>query len=74
MDLSQDIFYFLLGTFFYIQQSNPTLAKTIGFLPLSSLCIFIFAFSIGFGPIPWLMVGELFSPEVKEQASSISGQ
>ena len=34
----------------------------------------IFFFSIGFGPIPWLMVGELFSPEVKERASSISSE
>jgi len=63
-----------LGAFFYIKinMNNEALADKIEFLPLASLSIFIFAFSIGFGPIPWLMMSELFSPEVKGPASSIS--
>ena len=61
-----------LGLYFWIQKTHPELAKTISFLPLSSLCLYIFAFSIGFGPIPWLMMSEIFAPEVKGIASSIS--
>ena len=61
-----------LGLYFWIQKTHPDLAKTISFLPLSSLCLYIFAFSIGFGPIPWLMMSEIFAPEVKGIASSIS--
>ena len=34
-------------------------------MPLASLSLFVFAFSIGFGPIPWLMMSELFAPEVQ---------
>ena len=34
-------------------------------VPLISLSVFVFAFSLGFGPIPWLMMSELFAPEVK---------
>ena len=41
-------------------------------VPVASLSAFVFAFSIGFGPIPWLMMSELFAPEVKSLASSIS--
>lgn len=65
-----------LGLYFWIeaQPTRSTLANSLGFLPLSSLCLFIFAFSIGFGPIPWLMMSEIFSPEVKGITSSISGK
>ena len=63
-----------LGLYFYYLKHNPTLASKISFLPLFSVCLFIFAFSIGFGPIPWLMMSELFSPEAKGIASSITSK
>jgi len=64
----------ILGVFFYIADNlgNTALATKIEFIPVASLSLFVFAFSIGFGPIPWLMMSELFSPEVKSVASSIS--
>ena len=63
-----------LGAFFYIADNlgDEDLAKKIELVPIASLSLFVFAFSIGFGPIPWLMMSELFSPEVKSLASSIS--
>ncbi|CAL4066056.1 unnamed protein product, partial [Meganyctiphanes norvegica] len=65
-----------LGVFFYIlkqdEDNGTTNAANIGWLPLVSLIIFIVAFSIGFGPIPWLLMGELFSTDVKELAGSIA--
>jgi len=61
-----------LGLYFWIQTTNPTLASSISPLPLVSVCVFFFSFSLGFGPIPWLMMSELFSPEAKGVASSIS--
>lgn len=63
---------YLLGLYFWIQKTHPDIAAKIGFLPLGSLCIYVFAFSIGFGPIPWLMMSELFSPEIKSITSSIT--
>jgi len=62
----------VLGLYFYISTTNAALAVSIGWVPLASLSLFVFAFSIGFGPIPWLMMSELFAPEVKSLASSIS--
>ena len=38
---------------------------SIGFLPLVSLMLFITAFSIGFGPIPWILNVELIPPEAR---------
>jgi len=63
-----------LGAYFYILDylHDTELAKTIQLLPVASLSTFVFGFSVGFGPIPWLMMSELFSPEVKSLASSIA--
>ena len=64
----------LLGLYFFISENldNKTEAAKISWLPVTSLSVFVSVFSIGFGPIPWLMMSELFSPEVKSVASSIS--
>jgi len=63
-----------LGAYFYILKTcqNTSLAQTLQLLPVISLSIFVLGFSIGFGPIPWLMMSELFSPEVKGVASSLA--
>jgi len=62
----------ILGVFFYILKHDPVEAHKISTLPVVSLSVFVLAFSIGFGPIPWLMMSELFSPEIKSLASSVS--
>lgn len=46
----------LLGIYFYLQ-SNDHDVSNLGWLPVFSLCLFIVAFSFGFGPVPWLMTG-----------------
>ena len=62
-----------LGLYFwFLKDRGEDFAAQISFLPLGSVCLFIFAFSIGFGPIPWLMMSELFSPEAKGAASSLT--
>lgn len=60
---------FILGVYFYLLETKHDVSN-IGWLPVVSLCIFIILFSLGFGPIPWMMVGELFAPEVKGIAGS----
>lgn len=47
-----------LGTFFYMKESGQDVSN-IGWLPLASFVIFVVGFSLGFGPIPWLMMGEI---------------
>lgn len=51
---------------------DPDTVDSLGWLPLTSLMVYIFAFSIGFGPIPWMMNGEFFSLESKALASTIA--
>lgn len=61
---------FFLSVHFFIEESGGSIG---GWLPIASLCIFIIAFSLGFGPVPWLMMGELFSSDVKGIAGSLTG-
>nr|CAD7588282.1 unnamed protein product [Timema genevievae] len=61
----------VLGVFFYLKHNGNDVSN-IGWLPLVSVCLFIVMFSFGYGPIPWLMVGELFPNQIKGTASSIA--
>lgn len=62
---------FVLGVYFHLKDNGHNVAF-IGWIPLLSVILFIITFSIGFGPIPWLMMGELFLPDYKGVASSLS--
>ncbi|XP_026675671.1 facilitated trehalose transporter Tret1-like [Diaphorina citri] len=52
----------VLGFYFFLKNSGSDVSS-IAFLPLISVIMFIVMFSLGFGPIPWMMVGELFAAE-----------
>jgi len=62
--IAMGICTFLIGGFFYAKDSNYDVSS-IGFIPLLSLCVFIILFSIGFGPIPWMLMGEIFPAQIK---------
>ncbi|CAL8087068.1 unnamed protein product [Orchesella dallaii] len=60
----------VLGIFFQLQADGKD--EGLGWLPLICLMLFICAFSIGYGPIPWLMLGELIPQKVKARVASLS--
>nr|CAD7442848.1 unnamed protein product [Timema bartmani] len=60
-----------LGTFFHLQ-NNHSDTSSIGWLPVVSLVVYIIVYSPGFGSLPWAVMGELFTPNVKSMASSVS--
>lgn len=62
-----------LGTYFYLMDHESPYIPHLSWLPITSLCLYIIAFSLGLGPIPWVLVGEIFTTEVKAIASSLSG-
>lgn len=53
-----------LSIFFFMKDTNKESVTNIGWLPLVLIATYISAFSIGFGPIPWVVMGEIFSTEV----------
>lgn len=63
----------LLGVYFYLSSKDKASVENLGWLPVFALCLYIIVFSLGFGPIPWLMVGELFAPDIKGIGGSAAG-
>uniref|UniRef100_S4PEN4 Sugar transporter n=1 Tax=Pararge aegeria TaxID=116150 RepID=S4PEN4_9NEOP len=61
----------ILGTYFKLQEGGANVAA-VGWLPLVCLVLFIVSFSMGFGPIPWMMMAELFPTEFRGTASGIT--
>ncbi|TDG40903.1 hypothetical protein AWZ03_012681 [Drosophila navojoa] len=63
----------LMGVYFQMRDNDPSSVTSIGWLPITSILVFIVFFSIGFGPGPWLVMAELFTEDVKSVAGSIAG-
>lgn len=61
----------ILGIYFKLQDAKYNVS-TVGWIPLVCLILFIISFSLGFGPIPWMMMAELFPVEYRGTASGIS--
>jgi SP family facilitated glucose transporter-like MFS transporter 8 len=61
----------ILGLYFFLKNKGDDVSG-IGWLPLLCVTVFIVMFSLGFGPLPWMMMGEVFAPNVKGAASSIA--
>lgn len=62
----------LLGVYFSMMAKNESSVKNFTWLPLVSLIFFIIMFSLGYGPVPWVMMGELFDPSFKSLACGIN--
>ncbi|EDW61315.2 uncharacterized protein Dvir_GJ20366, isoform B [Drosophila virilis] len=62
---------FVLGGFFYCKSSGMD-TSNVGWLPLSCFVIYILGFSLGFGPIPWLMMGEILPAKIRGSAASVA--
>lgn len=48
-----------LATFLVVSRHNCTFKEDYGWIPLLCLLVYIAAFSVGLGPIPWLMMSEM---------------
>ncbi|KAJ6645579.1 Facilitated trehalose transporter Tret1, partial [Pseudolycoriella hygida] len=59
-----------MGVAFYLNEHGYT---SFGYLPLVSLIVFMMGFSIGFGCIPFLLMGEIFPTAQRSLLSSIAG-
>ncbi|XP_060528180.1 facilitated trehalose transporter Tret1-like [Cylas formicarius] len=67
---------FLLAIYFLVSERGLASSETVtslGWLPLISLIVFIIAFSIGMGPIPWLASSEIFPPAIKAKMGAAAG-
>ncbi|XP_034104789.1 facilitated trehalose transporter Tret1-2 homolog isoform X3 [Drosophila albomicans] len=68
--LSMIITLFVLSAFFYCKSREMNL-DGVGWVPLVCLVIYVLGFSMGFGPIPWLMMGEILPSRIRAPAASL---
>lgn len=62
-----------LGAYFYLKEvEHADVVEQISWLPVASLIIFIVTYCVGWGPLPWAIMGEMFDPNVKAKASGIT--
>lgn len=61
----------VLGAYFYMKDVSHYDVTAIGWLPLVSFKVYVLGFSLGFGPIPWLMMGEVLPAKIRGPAASI---
>lgn len=61
---------FAMGFSFYLSNNGD---DRFGWLPIVSLIIFSIGFGFGLGPVPFLIMGELFPIEQRSLLGSISG-
>ncbi|KAJ8709852.1 hypothetical protein PYW08_009856 [Mythimna loreyi] len=62
----------LLGMFFTLADNKNPVVEKMSFLPILSLVLFIVTYCWGLGPLPWVVMSELFPIEVKAIASPIA--
>ncbi|XP_028143751.2 facilitated trehalose transporter Tret1-2 homolog isoform X1 [Diabrotica virgifera virgifera] len=62
----------VLGIYFYLKDVAHTDISAIGWLPLVSFMVYVLGFSLGYGPIPWLMMGEIFPAKIRGPAASLA--
>ncbi|KAL3290241.1 hypothetical protein HHI36_023594 [Cryptolaemus montrouzieri] len=61
-----------LGLYYYVKDIMKLDVTQFGFVPLASLIVFALGFSLGFGPIPWLMMGEILPAKIRGPAASLA--
>ncbi|XP_052744877.1 facilitated trehalose transporter Tret1-like isoform X2 [Bicyclus anynana] len=59
-----------LAIYYQLIASNLSSNKT--WVPVFALCIFVSVYAAGAGPIPWLMLREIFPPNVRRKATAIT--
>lgn len=59
-----------MGFYFFLDARD--ILTGFGWLPVTSLVSFILFYCVGFGPLPFTVLGEMFAPEIKSVASSFA--
>lgn len=63
----------VLGIYFYLLDLEADVIDSLGWLPITTLCIYLIAYSVGYGPLPWLLLSEVYSKDCNAIASPITG-
>ncbi|XP_069687040.1 facilitated trehalose transporter Tret1-like [Periplaneta americana] len=57
-----------IGSYFYVKHLDLDV-NNIRWIPISGLSLFVLSFSVGMGPVPFVMISEIFPPNIRGMAS-----
>ncbi|KAK6640148.1 hypothetical protein RUM44_011834 [Polyplax serrata] len=69
--IGMTIFQAIIGGFFYMETLSYQTSK-IAWLPLASIIGYISLYSLGIGPVPWAMIGEMFASNIRSKGASMT--
>ncbi|XP_046382415.1 facilitated trehalose transporter Tret1-like [Ischnura elegans] len=69
--LLASISLFALGAHAYLDKHGQ--AADLGWLPVTALVVYIVFYCLGLGPLPWVVLSELFPSKAKSAASMLAG-
>ncbi|XP_030761705.1 facilitated trehalose transporter Tret1-like [Sitophilus oryzae] len=61
-----------LGLFFHLKSEQVNITGIFQTIPVLSAVLILSGFALGFGPIPWVLISELYSVEVRGIASGVN--
>ncbi|ODM87329.1 Facilitated trehalose transporter Tret1-2 [Orchesella cincta] len=71
-EMSMVCSFAVLGYYFFLKQQNGGVSPDgLGWLPLTSLIIYVVAYSIGVGPVGYMIMGEILPHHVKGIAGCV---
>jgi len=62
-----------ISYFLYLKNNgaDPEMLKSIGWIPITSLSVYMIVFALGIGPVPFVLISEIFKTEAKSTATSL---
>jgi len=70
-DLFMAISTFILGLYFFLKTKTSFDVSAISWIPILAVCLFMVVFSMGYGPIPWMFLSEVFPRQISGYACSL---
>ncbi|XP_054258380.1 facilitated trehalose transporter Tret1-like isoform X4 [Macrosteles quadrilineatus] len=62
----------VMAVYFAYKESALNVHPKWSWVPVVSMCVYFYAFTIGLGTLPWFMVGEIIPREAQKWATSIA--
>ncbi|XP_050435946.1 facilitated trehalose transporter Tret1-like isoform X4 [Adelges cooleyi] len=69
---SMGISFMALSYYYFVKTHNFKIADSLSWLPLAAIIVYIAMFSVGCGPLPFVIIGEIFSSELKSLGTGIA--
>lgn len=60
-----------IGTYFFLNENHYWIVQYLHWVPILGSLLYILGFSFGFGPVPWLMMGEILPLSIRGFAAGL---